>query len=116
MLLADVKENKEKKPVFAYEVCKILSDMKKAPDAAEAKALLPELESIPAVQTHINAMEDISEFAGKYFNTSVSDYLNKRSTPDSEKASQELTEKYKGTPYESLMKGLGQPTQDRRGL
>jgi hypothetical protein len=108
LLLAQAKENKETKPAYAYEVCKILSEMKKAPDVAEAKDLLEELEENPDVKTHVKAQEDIEAFSGKYFNTNVMDYLNKPTTPASEKEAQKLAEKYKDTPYEELMKGLGQ--------
>lgn len=108
LLLSQAKENKETRSAYAYEVCKVLSEMKKAPDAAEAKELLEELEEIPAVQTHLNALKDISAFAGTYFNTSAMDYLDRPVTPASEKEAQKLAEKYKDTAYEELMKGLGQ--------
>lgn len=113
-LLADVKENKDKNPVLAYERCQILADMKKAPDAKEGALLLAELTENPAVQTHVRAMKDISEFAGKHFNTDVFDYINKRTTPAAERDSEKLAVKYKDTPYEELMRDLGRATKEQR--
>jgi pimeloyl-ACP methyl ester carboxylesterase len=112
MLMKEITGNLEKNPVLAYERCTVLSEIKDAPDAKEAAKTLLMLKKNSEVETYLNALEDIEEFADDHFNTSPMDYLNKRTTPDMIEDSEELAEKYAGTPYADLMTRLGKPTKD----
>lgn len=111
-LMKEVADNLEKNPVLAYERCSVLFEIKEAPDAKEAKKAMLTLKKNSDVETYLNALEDIEEFADDHFNTSVMDYLDRRTTKDMIEDSEELTEKYAGTPYADLMARLGLPTKE----
>ncbi|MCU0856820.1 MAG: hypothetical protein MUC65_00260 [Pontiellaceae bacterium] len=99
-LLADIKANHGNKP-DAYELCRILAGIKKAPAADEAGQLLMEMEKDPTVKTYQDAMKDVAGFSEKYFSGGLAN------TEEAEMESLKLAEKYTNTPYVELMTGLG---------
>lgn len=111
-LMAEIKGRLETNPPCAYETSVVLSEIRNAPDAKEAMKIRQELETRPAVKIYLDAMEDAAEFAEDHFNTAVMDYLHNRTTSRSEKDAKKLVKKYEGTPYEELMRSIGEPTKE----
>ncbi len=112
MLMKEITDHLERNPVLAYERCTILSEIKDAPDAKKAKKAQLTLKKNPKIESYLDALDDIEEFADDHFNTDPMDYRNKRTTPDMIEDSEELAEKYAGTPYADLMARLGKPTKE----
>lgn len=102
-LLAAIKTNRENNPACSYEFCRILTDMKKAPDVDEGGEIMEEIGKEPALKTYLEAMEDIDEFSERYFNS------GRGNTEDAEKAALQLAEKHKNTPYVELLTDLAKP-------
>ncbi|MBC8206824.1 MAG: hypothetical protein ISR85_06710 [Kiritimatiellales bacterium] len=111
-LMTEIKNYLKRDPTRAYEASTVLSEIQGAPDAKAAMEIRKELQEMPEVKTYLAALDDVAEFADDHFNTDVQDYRNNRTTKRSEQDSQKLVEKYKGTPYEELMRRLGEPTQE----
>lgn len=96
---------------FVYENSIVLAEVKQAPHAEQARAIADKLEADPEIQLYIEALEEMDEFAEKYFNTEASDYRDNRLTQRQHEEAKALLKRYGKTPLAPVIKDFGKPSK-----
>lgn len=112
MLFGEIKKKYEDDPYFAYENATVLSELKKAPHAAQTKKILAKLKTDPRIKLYSEAVEDMDDFCDEHFSTDVMDCYNNRCTSTQKKDAQKLLAKYRTTPLAKTIEQFGEPSKN----